>query len=278
MSGSAKRDEEKDYYQRQELITWWDQSRISKKRVLILGVGGIGTHVALGCCRLGVGKLHLVDNDLIEGSNLNRQVLYSIDTIGESKSPAARNALGEQHSLSTELHEYDFDIFKSWPKFIEILGKVDLVLNGLDCPETKRLSVASACLAKGIPMIYAGTDVISGNSGMVLYQDSSQEPCYNCLQDAFSLVKEEFYPILSPSRILEQESIPIEELTKPHETRPAATTYYTASIVAGLALSHIVKWIHEISIPHRVIIDILNLQIEAWRLERTRDCQLCKTR
>jgi len=264
-----------EFFDRQRLIKWWDQSKLKRAKILVLGVGGIGTHVALGCCRSGIGALHLIDNDHVEPSNLNRQVLYSKTDINSRKVRVAEENLKQQHDLTTSIQAHNLDIFERWQDFISILEGVDVVMNGLDCPETKRLAVASACLKKEIPMIYAGTDTISGSSGMIIFQDSAQGPCYNCLQDTTSLVKQDYLSLLSPARILELDSIPIMELTKQHDTQPAATSFPAASIIAGLALSQLIKLLHDVPVPHRIICDILNLQLEQWFLERVANCRTC---
>lgn len=69
------------------------RKKLSGSSVLILGCGGIGTHVAWNMCVLGVGKITLVDFDTVEESNLNRQILYSMDDIGKNKAEVLRERL-----------------------------------------------------------------------------------------------------------------------------------------------------------------------------------------
>lgn len=74
-------DKNLNFFDRQEQISWFSQEKVASSTIALLGVGGIGTNIALLAARLGVKKIHLIDFDTVETSNLNRQTLYSKDDI-----------------------------------------------------------------------------------------------------------------------------------------------------------------------------------------------------
>ncbi|NVM02064.1 MAG: ThiF family adenylyltransferase [Candidatus Helarchaeota archaeon] len=264
-----------NFFHRQKLIPNWNQESL-KKIILIVGIGGMGNHMAVSCCRLGVKKIILVDHDVIESSNLNRQILFNKNEIGNKKVNVAKKHLEFLHTINTSIEAIDLDIFKNWNEFVPLIKKVDFILNGLDCPEIKRVAVSSLCLKLNKPMIYAGTDVISGNAGMILYQKPEGHPCYECLQASLASVKSEFHKIFSPINIDKQNSIPIDKITAKEEHPLAASTNYTASIVSNLAINYMVHYLLGWSeIPNRTIIDLYNSTIDTWKLRGVEDCLLC---
>ena len=79
-----------DPFDRQRCIQGWKQDIVEKQSCLVLGVGGIGCTVALALARLGVGRIILIDFDKVECSNLNRQILFSLNDVGKLKVNAAK--------------------------------------------------------------------------------------------------------------------------------------------------------------------------------------------
>ena len=265
-----------NFFNRQKLIPNWNQDSFNKS-ILILGVGGIGCHQAVSCCRLGIRDILLVDMDTIEDHNLNRQILYNKAEIGNKKVLVAQKHLNFLHSLETNVEVIDLHIFKNWQDFVPLVKKSDFVLNGLDCPEVKRVAVAALCLKYKKPMIYAGTDIITGNAGMVLFQDKNGQPCYECLQACLSTVKPEYYDYFILENIEKHKEIPIEKISTEKEHPIAASTNYTASIISNIAISLMVHYLQSWSeLPNRVIIDLYNLEIESWKVEISEGCPICK--
>ncbi|MFX0136871.1 MAG: ThiF family adenylyltransferase, partial [Candidatus Hodarchaeota archaeon] len=224
-------------------------------------------------------KIILIDHDIIEPSNLNRQILYNKAEIGNKKVIAASKHLEFLHIINTTVETIDLDIFKNWIDLVSLIKESDFVLNGLDCPEIKRVAVSSLCLKFQKPMIYAGTDVISGNAGMILYQKPNGKPCYECLQATLNTIKPEFHHIFSPAKIDSQNSIPIDKIAGKEEHPLAASTNYTAAIVSNFAINYMVHYLLDWSeIPNRTIIDLYNSTIDTWKLEGVEDCLLCGKR
>ncbi|MGV9199538.1 MAG: ThiF family adenylyltransferase, partial [Promethearchaeia archaeon] len=130
------------FFERQLQIPWLSQEKLNSLKVLILGMGGIGTNVAILCARLGIGTLFMVDNDTIEASNLNRQALYSKRNIGQKKVKVAKKSLDNLDNLNSKISDYDYDLFQDWQQTLDLMKKADIIMNGLDQPEIKRTLVA----------------------------------------------------------------------------------------------------------------------------------------
>ncbi len=129
-------------------------SRLKKSRVTVLGVGGVGSNVALNLAACGIGELHLVDGDTIELTNLNRQLLYSPLDIGRAKVDVAAERL--------RLFNPDVRV-RTTKAFLNNVGDVadaiqgaDFVVRALDTPEEMQIWVNEACVRSGIPSIGAG--------------------------------------------------------------------------------------------------------------------------
>lgn len=128
------------------------QERLGGARVAVLGVGGLGSWVALALACHGIGEMVLVDFDRIELSNLNRQVLYSVADLGRSKARVAAERLGAYDpGMKIEVREERLDSEKAVAEAIE--GS-DVVVDGVDWPalEIERW-VNAACFAARIPFI-----------------------------------------------------------------------------------------------------------------------------
>jgi bacteriocin biosynthesis cyclodehydratase domain-containing protein len=128
------------------------QSRLEAARIAVLGVGGLGGWSALGLACCGIGELLLIDFDRVELTNLNRQVLYAEDDIGESKaSAAARRLRAFNSSMRVEERVQRLD---SQAAVAEAIRGCDLVVASCDWPahDIERW-INSACFAAGIPFI-----------------------------------------------------------------------------------------------------------------------------
>ncbi len=268
-----------NFFARQEEISWFSQKTNSSLSVAVVGVGGIGCNLAFMVSRLGFKKIHLIDNDIVEASNLNRQTLYSKSDIGKKKVISAKKMLDDNHNLVSEVVAHDFNIFKDWQNIINIVKESDYVLNGLDLPEIKRSLLGILCLKLRKPMLYCGTDPHSGYSGMVLYQASAPNaPCYECLQAILCSIKDTtLIEKYSVKQIDKFEEINWMELEQKDFTKPnfGATTVVTAVYASALAINLLVHAIHKIEHPHRIIFDLYANAIDNFTLDRREDCLAC---
>ena len=150
--------------------------RLQQARVVVVGLGGLGSSLAAYMARAGVGSLVLVDRDVVEESNLPRQLLYTGEDarLGLPKAEAAVRHLEELAGptrLEPRAEDFSFRTLDS------ILEGADLVLDGLDNFEGRYL-LNDACHQKGIPWVYGGA---VASSGAVLLIGPQGKPCLRCL-------------------------------------------------------------------------------------------------
>lgn len=136
------------------------QALLSQTRVLIVGVGGLGSPIALYLAGAGVGCLGLVDDDCVSLSNLQRQILYTEQEVGQPKALCAARRLCQLNSSIT-IHPYPQRLTAE--TIDEILCQYDLVVDGCDNFATRFL-INDHCAKRGIPYIYGG---ICGFEGQV---------------------------------------------------------------------------------------------------------------
>lgn len=120
------------------------------KRVLVVGCGGLGGHLIDMLARIGVGSLRVVDGDVFEPSNLNRQLLSEVPLLGVSKAKAAAAKVSR---VNPEISVEAVDSFLTEKNVKETLLFCDAVLDGLDNIESRRI-LAKECERAGIPYIY----------------------------------------------------------------------------------------------------------------------------
>lgn len=146
----------------------------AEARVLLVGVGGLGCPAAIALARAGVGTLGIADDDLVESSNLHRQILFEEDDVGRPKvSAAAARLRAIAPDVRLELHET-----RLLPgNAVSLVSQYDLVVEGSDNFATKFLA-ADACAIAKRPIVHAaavrwhGTALAVGPHGA---------PCYRCL-------------------------------------------------------------------------------------------------
>ena len=123
---------------------------LQKKRVVVVGCGGLGGHIIDQLARIGVGFLRVVDGDVFEASNLNRQLLSRIPLLGVSKARAAAEHVAK---VNPDIAVEAVEEFMTRQKVHAIIADCDIVLDALDNIPSRRL-LAAACAEAGIPYIY----------------------------------------------------------------------------------------------------------------------------
>lgn len=163
---------ERNLYDRQFRLEGWSQNLVKNSRILIAGVGGLGCEIAKNLAMLGVGHLDLVDLDIIEYSNLNRQILFVGAKMGEPKAIAAAKKLAEINPNIT-IKGYHTSLERLDPA---IYQAADVVIGGLDSMNA-RLNLNAQCLRFKKPLVDGG---VSGYHGHLYTIFPYQNACYEC--------------------------------------------------------------------------------------------------
>jgi adenylyltransferase/sulfurtransferase len=150
------------------------QRRLKAASVLIIGAGGLGSPAALYLSAAGVGRLGIVDDDIVELSNLQRQILHRTDRLGMPKAESARATLEAINPhVVVETHALRLDASNAG----RLIDGYDLVVDGTDNFST-RYAVSDACVASGTPYLYAS---VQRFDGQLSFFNVSEGPCYRCL-------------------------------------------------------------------------------------------------
>lgn len=152
------------------------QLALSRAKVLIIGVGGLGSPAALYLAAAGVGELHLADGDQVELSNLQRQIIFSESDEGEPKVEAAERRLSELNS-DIELVLHDEPVHEE--SLAELVADVDVVLDCTDNFKTRH-QINAACQQAQVPLVSGAAIRFEGQLCVFDFKASSG-PCYNCL-------------------------------------------------------------------------------------------------
>ncbi|HET6545336.1 MAG TPA: molybdopterin-synthase adenylyltransferase MoeB [Rhodanobacteraceae bacterium] len=152
------------------------QGRLAAARIALIGAGGLGAPAALYLAAAGIGTLTVIDDDLVERSNLQRQVIHADARVGMAKTESARlalNALNPRIRIETRAERLQAANVE------ELLRGHDLVIDGADNFPTRYL-LNAACLRLGIPLIYGAVHRFSGQVS-VFDARRADSPCYRCL-------------------------------------------------------------------------------------------------
>ncbi len=150
------------------------QKKLKSASVLLIGAGGLGSPLGMYLAAAGVGRIGLVDFDVVEYSNLQRQVVYSTQDIGRPKLEAARERLvGINPNVTVETHQTHLNSENA----LEILKEYDVIIDGTDNFPTRYL-VNDASVLLGKPNVYGSIFRFEGQAS-VFY--AKEGPCYRCL-------------------------------------------------------------------------------------------------
>ena len=150
------------------------QEKLSHASVLCIGAGGLGCPALLYLAAAGVGRIGIVDFDVVDESNLQRQVLYNHDDLGKNKAECAKIRLNALNS-DIQIDAYPARLMSE--SVVTLFENYDLILDGTDNFETKYL-INDAAVKYGKPFIYGSILRFEGQVSVFNYQDG---PCYRCL-------------------------------------------------------------------------------------------------
>jgi len=150
------------------------QQRLLESKVLLLGAGGLGSPAALYLAAAGVGTIGIVDMDVVDSSNLQRQILHNLERVGERKVDSAKKTLT---AMNPDVNVVTYDVRLGAANVLEIIDSYDLIVDGTDNFPTRYL-VNDASLVKRIPVVHGSIFRFEGQA-TVFYP--YEGPCYRCL-------------------------------------------------------------------------------------------------
>jgi molybdopterin/thiamine biosynthesis adenylyltransferase/rhodanese-related sulfurtransferase len=169
--------EQRNRYQRHLLLPEVGeagQQKLLDSKVLLLGAGGLGSPAALYLAAAGVGTLGIIDMDVVDESNLQRQILHNMERIGDRKVDSAKKTLT---SMNPDITVVTYDVRLGADNVLDIIDGYDVIVDGTDNFPTRYL-VNDASLLKRIPVVHGS---IFRFEGQVTVFDPYNGPCYRCM-------------------------------------------------------------------------------------------------
>ena len=247
--GSDLSEKELDRFSRQvmlEQIGYDGQLKLKNSTVCVVGVGGLGNPITSRLAAMGVGKLRVVDRDVIELSNLHRQTMFNEDDVGQVKVEVAAKKLKkinpevEIEALPISINDYTA---------LDVVEGCDVIVDALDSVNA-RYSLNKACVEKNIPFV---TGAAVGVTGQVFTVLPKKTACYNCL-----------FPTL------DEDSMPTCSIEGVHPS--------ILSVIGGLEVHEAVDVLIG-KIPKSsekfLSIDLENLEFSSVRMFKQEECSVC---
>ena len=150
------------------------QQKLLDAKVLLLGAGGLGSPAALYLAAAGVGTLGVIDMDVVDESNLQRQILHNLDRVGERKVDSAKKTLT---ALNPDVNVVTYDVRLGADNVLDVIAGYDVIVDGTDNFPTRYL-VNDASLLERIPVVHGS---IFRFEGQVTVFSPYVGPCYRCL-------------------------------------------------------------------------------------------------
>ncbi|MCX8171374.1 MAG: HesA/MoeB/ThiF family protein, partial [Candidatus Bathyarchaeota archaeon] len=176
--GNLLSEDELELYSRQIALSeigYEGQLKLKRSSVCIAGLGGLGSPSALQLAAMGIGHIRLIDQDVVELSNLHRQLLYGAKYVGYPKVEVAAKRLKE---LNPNVEVEPIPASISADNAAEYIKGVDVVIDGLD-RMAPRYAINRACQKLGIPYVFAAAIMTFGNVATII---PGETPCLECFQ------------------------------------------------------------------------------------------------
>ena len=226
------------------------QQKLKAARVLCVGTGGLGSPLALYLAAAGVGTLGLVDFDVVDYTNLQRQIIHSTADVGRKKLDSAADKLS---ALNPFVNLRTFDTRLSSENALELFRDFDIIADGTDNFPTRYL-VNDACVLTGKPNVYGSIFRFEGQASVFATEDG---PCYRCL-----------YPEPPPPGLV-----------------PSCAEGGVLGILPGLVgvmqATEVIKLILGVGEPligRLLLIDALGMKFRELKLRKNPDCPVCGIR
>ncbi|HEV2453921.1 MAG TPA: ThiF family adenylyltransferase, partial [Verrucomicrobiae bacterium] len=161
---------------RQELISGFDQARLTAARAVLIGAGGIGGEIGEGLCRKGVGTLRIFDHDVVEHTNLNRQHFFPSD-IGRNKACRLARNLSVHCHAGTILEGFPYSFEDALALKMEM--SASFVVCGVDNSQA-RLAVCEYYRRQAIPVVFIAVDLMAESGHVFVQERGPQAACFGC--------------------------------------------------------------------------------------------------
>lgn len=223
------------------------QKLLKKSRVLCVGAGGLGSPAAIYLASAGIGTLGIVDFDVVDLSNLQRQILHSMNDVGRAKVDSAKNRLNAINShVNVVTHKENLNKKNS----LELFSQYDLILDGTDNYATRYL-INDTCVLLNKPHISASVFRFEGQLTVLSTKDG---PCYRCL-----------YPEPPPPGLVPS-------------CGEGGVLGVVPGIIGTLQAAEAIKYLTSIGenlINRLLIIDVLEMKFRTLKIRRNPDCAIC---
>ena len=242
-------EKELDRYSRQVMlqeIGYQGQLKLKQSRVCVVGVGGLGNPITTRLAAMGVGKIRIVDRDVIELSNLHRQTMFDEDDVGQVKVETAAKKL---RKLNNDIIIEELPVSINDYTALDAVDGCDVVIDALDSVNA-RYSLNKACIEKKIPFVTGAAVGVTGQTFTIVPNESA---CYHCLFPA-----------------LDEDSMPTCSIEGVHPS--------ILSIIGGIEVSEAVKIItgKKPSLQDKVLhVDLENLIFNFTKVSRVEECSVC---
>ena len=242
-------EKELDRYSRQVMlqeIGYQGQLKLKQSRVCVVGVGGLGNPITTRLAAMGVGKIRIVDRDVIELSNLHRQTMFDEDDVGQVKVETAAKKL---RKLNNDIIIEELPVSINDYTALDAVDGCDVVIDALDSVNA-RYSLNRACIVKKIPFVTGAAVGVTGQTFTIVPNESA---CYYCLFPA-----------------LDEDSMPTCSIEGVHPS--------ILSIIGGIEVSEAVKIItgKKPSLQDKVLhVDLENLIFNFTKVSRVEECSVC---
>lgn len=223
------------------------QRKLKESSVLVVGTGGLGSPVLLYLAAAGVGRIGLVDFDVVDDSNLQRQVIHGTPDVGRRKLTSAAEKIG---ALNPHVTLIPFETRLTAQNALQILKDFDVIVDGTDNFPTRYL-INDACVLLGKPNVYGSIFRFEGQASVFGVKEG---PCYRCL-----------YPEPPPPDLVPN-------------CAEGGVLGVLPGIVGSLQATETIKLITGIGetlVGRLLLIDALTMQFREMKLKKNADCALC---
>jgi molybdopterin/thiamine biosynthesis adenylyltransferase/molybdopterin converting factor small subunit len=247
--GSELSSRDLERYSRQvmlEEIGYEGQLKLKNAKVCVVGIGGLGNPIVSRLVAMGIGKIRIVDRDVVELSNLHRQTMFDESDIGQIKVEVAAKKLKKMNpDVSIEAFPVSVNDYTA----LDVIEGCDVVIDALDSVNA-RYSLNKACIKKNIPFVTGAAVGVSGQAFTIIPKETA---CYHCLFPA-----------------LDEDSMPTCSIEGVHPS--------ILSIIGGIEVAEAVKIItgKKPNLANRILhVDLENLEFVSTRTAKVDECPVC---